>query len=85
MKPNTVIFWLRGEAAVVLAASAAAYHWLGGGWLLFAALFLLPDLSLLAYLRGSATGARLYNLAHSYATPAAGALTEALLGDHRPR
>jgi hypothetical protein len=78
MKTNTVIFWLRGEAAVVLAASAAAYHWLGGGWLLFAALFLLPDLSLLAYLRGSEAGARLYNLAHSYATPAAGALTEAL-------
>lgn len=84
MKTNSVIFWLRCEAAIVLAASAAAYHWLGGAWLPFAALFLLPDLSMLAYLRGSEAGARAYNLAHSYAAPAAGALMAALVTSSLP-
>ena len=77
MKTNDVILWLRLEAALVLAATVAAYQWLGGAWLPFAALFFLPDLSLLAYLRGSEAGARAYNLAHSYAAPAALALTTA--------
>jgi CHASE2 domain-containing sensor protein len=74
MKTNTVTLWLRLEAAVVLAGAVAAYHWLGGSWMLFAALFLLPDVSMLAYLRGSVMGARGYNGAHSYTAPALGAL-----------
>jgi hypothetical protein len=79
MNTNIVIFWLRCEAAIVLAASSAAYHWLGGAWLSFAGLFLLPDLSMLAYFRSSEAGAHAYNLAHSYAAPAAGALAAALI------
>ncbi len=43
----------------------------GGDWRLFAVLFLAPDLSMLAYLRGPAVGAAGYNLAHTYALPAA--------------
>lgn len=84
MKTNSVIFWLRMEALIVLAAATAAYRWLGGAWLPFAGLFLLPDLSMLAYLRGSEAGARTYNLAHSYAAPAAGALAATLLTGAAP-
>ena len=56
---------LRLEGLVVLAASVAAYARLGSGWGLFAACFLLPDLSFLAYLAGAKAGAAAYNAAHS--------------------
>lgn len=36
----------------------------------FAALFLLPDLSMLGYFLGPRPGAALYNTAHNYAVPA---------------
>ncbi|MGE3278107.1 MAG: DUF4260 domain-containing protein [Vicinamibacterales bacterium] len=61
--------WLRLEGLAVLLASLVAYHWQLGSWTLFGALFLVPDVSMLGYLRGPALGARLYNLAHSYAGP----------------
>lgn len=57
---------LRAEGLVVLAASVAAYAQFGAGWGWFAALFLLPDLSFLAYLSGPRLGALAYNAAHSY-------------------
>jgi hypothetical protein len=57
---------LRAEGLVMLAASVAAYAQFGAGWGWFAALFLLPDLSLLAYLAGPRRGALAYNAAHSY-------------------
>ena len=57
---------LRAEGLMVLAASAAAYAQFGAGWGWFAALFLLPDLSFLAYLAGPRWGALAYNAAHSY-------------------
>jgi len=39
------------------------------GWLLFVALLLLPDLSMLGYLRNARVGAIIYNLVHSYPAP----------------
>jgi hypothetical protein len=56
---------LRLEGFVVLASSAAAYARFGSGWGLFAACFLLPDLSFLAYLANARVGAAAYNAAHS--------------------
>ena len=56
---------LRLEGFVLLAASVAAYAQFGAGWGLFAACFLLPDLSFLAYLAGAKAGAAAYNAAHS--------------------
>jgi hypothetical protein len=66
--PNLI---LRLEAAAVMAASLGAYARLGEGWLLFAILFLVPDLSMLGYLGGRKLGAAAYNAAHSYLLPAA--------------
>jgi len=42
----------------------------GGGWGLFAGLFLVADLFMLAYLAGTRAGAIAYNSAHSYFGPA---------------
>lgn len=60
---------LRLEGAAVLAAALAAYSRLDGDWVLFAALFLVPDLSMLGYFAGRRVGAVTYNLAHSYTLP----------------
>lgn len=63
--------WLRLEGLVVLVVSAALFSQMELGWLLFFLLFLLPDLSMLGYLAGPIPGAVAYNLAHTYAAPAA--------------
>lgn len=61
---------LRVEGLAVLAAALLAYARLGGSWGWFAALFLLPDLSMLGYLAGARVGSIAYNAAHSYVGPA---------------
>ena len=70
---------LRAEGFIVLAAAVAAYGQFGAGWGWFAALFLLPDLSFLAYLAGPRWGALAYNAAHSY-LGAVGLLAVGVLG-----
>jgi len=54
----------------MLIAAAAAYGAWGSGWGLFAALFLVPDISMLGYLAGPRVGAACYNAGHSYLGPA---------------
>lgn len=66
---------LRAEGALVLVAAVVAFRSLGGSWAVFAALFLVPDLSLFGYLVGRRAGAIAYNTAHSYLAPGALALT----------
>jgi hypothetical protein len=61
---------LRLEALAMLAGSLVAFGALGGSWGWFAALFLVPDVSLLGYLAGPRVGAVVYNAAHSYVGPA---------------
>lgn len=56
---------LRLEGLAVLLLALAAYARLDADWGLFAALFLLPDVSFLAYLAGPRVGAAAYNAAHS--------------------
>jgi len=58
---------LRLEGAAVSAAALVAYGYGGFSWVLFAALFLAPDLAMLAYLGGPRAGAAGYNAVHSYA------------------
>ena len=66
--PKTI---LRLEGGVVLAVATAAYAQTDAGWLLFALLFLVPDVSMLGYLAGRRIGAFGYNVGHSYLGPAA--------------
>jgi hypothetical protein len=61
---------LRLEGVAVLVASVAAYAYLGAHWGIFGFLFLAPDLSMLGYLAGPRVGAAIYNVAHTYVTPA---------------
>jgi hypothetical protein len=69
--PITPAILLQLEAWILLIVSCALYqHLLPHHWLLFAALFLVPDLSLFAYTAGtSRLAALLYNSAHSYSLP----------------
>ena len=60
---------LRLEGVAIAVAAAGAYHIAGGSWPFFALLFLLPDLSMLGYLRDPKVGALVYNLAHTYVAP----------------
>jgi hypothetical protein len=62
---------LRAEALLVLFTACAAYnHWFPHHWVLFACLFLVPDLSLIFYMRGPGTVASvMYNSFHSYMLP----------------
>ncbi len=60
---------LRLEGAGVLAAASLAYAHADQGWLLFALLFLAPDLALAGYAAGPRAGALLYNVAHSTLLP----------------
>lgn len=74
--------WLRTEGLVVLLAAILFYRQLGASWLLFAVLFLAPDLSMLGYLAGSRVGAAAYNVVHSYALPVT-LLVAAVFTQHR--
>lgn len=70
----------RLEGGVMLALGVLAYAWLGQSWLVFALLCLVPDLSMLGYLRGTRIGMVIYNLAHTYAAPALLALSGLAVG-----
>jgi hypothetical protein len=62
---------LRVEEACLLVATIALYHYFHFSWVLFAALFLAPDLFMLGYLLNPRTGAALYNLGHTLLVPLA--------------
>jgi hypothetical protein len=70
------VFFLRAEGFAVAALTAMLYARSGASWWLFAALWLVPDLSMLGYLVDSCWGARCYNAVHTYLTP----LTLAIAG-----
>ena len=59
------------EGAAVLAVSLWAYHLTHGSWVLFAVLFLAPDLSMVGYLAGARVGSITYNVVHTYVGPLA--------------
>jgi hypothetical protein len=60
---------LRREGLTLFAGMMLLYAAWGGSWLVFALLFLVPDLSFLAYLSDARFGAIIYNAAHSYMAP----------------
>ncbi|MFC5863610.1 DUF4260 domain-containing protein [Acidicapsa dinghuensis] len=64
-----VVTLLRLEGLAAVAISAALYAHAGASWWLFAALWLVPDLSMLGYLAGPRLGALCYNAMHTYLSP----------------
>lgn len=73
---------LRLEGAAVLIVSLLFYHWGHGGWLQFALLILLPDLSMLGFAANVRVGAITYNAVHTYVGPLV--LAAYSFGSHRP-
>lgn len=82
MRTSSVLLLLRLEGLAAALVTLAAYAHTGASWWLFAALWLLPDLSMLGYLAGPCWGARCYNAIHSYVAPAALGLSAYLLHAH---
>jgi hypothetical protein len=60
--------WLRAEGVGVFAAGFAGFLFLGLPWWGFVLLLIVPDVSMVGYLRGPRVGAILYNLVHDLAT-----------------
>lgn len=61
---------IRLENAALATAGLVAYYLSGAGWLMFALLFLVPDIAFAAYLFGPRIGAFGYNCLHSWIGPA---------------
>jgi uncharacterized protein DUF4260 len=59
--------WLRLEGAAALVGGLAIYGALGGNWLFALPLLILPDLSMVGYLRDPRLGALTYNALHNWA------------------
>ena len=62
---------LRLEGLALFLGMTLLYGVWDGSWWVYAALFLAPDLSFLAYFCGPRFGAMMYNAAHSYMVPMA--------------
>ncbi len=60
---------LRLEGLAVAAVTIVLYAQTGARWWIFGALWLLPDLSMLGYLKDACWGARCYNAVHTYVLP----------------
>lgn len=80
--PAPITTLLRLEGLAIGAISAVLYARTGASWWLFAALWLMPDLSILGYFLGSCRGSRIYNAAHTYTPPGTLAVLGLLL--HAP-
>ena len=74
-----VLSLLRLEGLALAAISAVLYARTGSSWWMFAALWLVPDLSMLGYFVSPCWGARLYNAIHTTVTPITLALAALLL------
>jgi hypothetical protein len=63
----TIRTWLRLEGLAAFIAGLAIFGANGGPWLLVIPLLLVPDVSMLGYLRDPRLGAFTYNLVHNLA------------------
>ena len=77
--PASVLYILRSEGLAVATLTAIWYARTGASWWAFVALWLAPDLSMLAYLAGPYWGGRIYNAIHAYTMPATLALCALIL------
>jgi hypothetical protein len=60
---------LRLEGLVLFAGMTLLYAVWGGSWWFYVILFLVPDISFLAYFSGPKFGAMIYNTMHTYLIP----------------
>jgi uncharacterized protein DUF4260 len=74
-----ILWWLRLEGCAVAVLSVFLYARAGANWWLFAALWLVPDLSMIGYWIGPRFGANCYNAIHSYLFPVILAIAALLL------
>jgi hypothetical protein len=65
--PPSTRTWLRLEGIAAFAAGLAIFGLAGGPWPLAIPLLLVPDVSMIGYLRGPRLGALTYNLVHNWA------------------
>lgn len=63
--PPSIRTWLRIEGLAAFGAGLAIFVSLGGPWPLAIPLLLVPDVSMVGYLRGPRLGALTYNLVHN--------------------
>ncbi len=68
---NRPSWLLRLEEVCLLAASVCLYAHLHYSWILFALLFLTPDLSMLGFLANARLGSAVYNFGHWLLMPLA--------------
>jgi len=64
MKPTTL---LKFEGLVIFLLCLVLYYKGAYNWYIFAAVFFLPDLFMLGYLKNNKIGSAVYNLGHTYA------------------
>ena len=64
--PDTVRIWLRAEGAAAFIVGTIVYARLGGDLVWLVPLLLLPDVSMIGYVRGPALGSFSYNLVHNW-------------------
>jgi len=79
-----VLLLLRLEGLFLAAISAVLYARTGASWWLFAALWLVPDLSMVGYFASPCWGARCYNAIHTTVTPITLALAALVLHTASP-
>lgn len=68
-RPLLSVQYLRLEGLLTLLTALYFYHFFQGNWRLFVILLFVPDVSMIGYSMNPTIGARMYNIAHSYALP----------------
>jgi hypothetical protein len=66
LAPASTRAWLRAEGLAAFVAGLVIFGGAGGPWLLAVPLLLVPDISMIGYLRGPRLGALTYNLVHTW-------------------
>jgi hypothetical protein len=62
-----MIHWvIRLEALFVFIFSLYCYFLFGGNWLLFFAIWIIPDIGMIGFLKNKKLGAICYNITHTY-------------------
>jgi hypothetical protein len=65
-----IIAWQRMEGLLIFIVSLIVFSAAEGNWVWFLFWLILPDISILGYLKGPRAGALCYNIAHSIILPA---------------